>query len=179
MKQYTIGVFEDRSDAEKAVDRLHHDLSISTDEISFLYRNTEGEVKEVDSDDVTHKTSGEGAVKGAKIGGGVGAALGIATVAGVIPIVGPIFAAGPLVAALGLGAGALGTTAAGAVTGAVAGGIIGALVPLGVSEERAKEYEDRVMAGHVLVAVHADEDKNVSNVLEECGATGLETFRIA
>lgn len=179
MKQYTIGVFTAREDAERAIERLHNDLSIGAEEISYVYRNTDGEIKEVNADEVSTKTSAEGAKQGAKIGGSIGAVLGLATVAGVLPIIGPIFVAGPLAAALGLGAGALGTTAAGAITGAAAGGLIGALIPLGVSEGKAKAYEDRVLAGNVLVAVHADEEKDVLAVLGECGATDLEAYRVS
>lgn len=179
MKQYTIGVFLEREAAEKAVNRLHQDLSIGTDEISYVYRNTEGEVKEVDTDEVSGKTVGEGAADGAKVGGGIGAALGLATVVGMIPVIGPVFAAGPIVAALGIGTGVIGTTAAGALTGAAAGGLVGALVSLGVSEEKAKEYHDRVEAGSVLIAVHEDESKDVASILNQEGATDVDIYRLA
>lgn len=47
MKQTTIGVFEERSLAEKAIDSVYKQFNIPAEDISFLYRNTDGEVKEV------------------------------------------------------------------------------------------------------------------------------------
>jgi uncharacterized membrane protein len=91
--------------------------------------------------------------------------------------VGPLFAAGPLAAALGL-TGAVGTTAAGAATGAAAGGVIGALVNIGVTEEHAKQYEDRVNAGDVLVAVHAEEDIDVAGLLTGAGALEVNVYQL-
>lgn len=177
MKQITVGLFVNREDAEKAINQIHNSLGVDTDHISYIYRNTDGEVREVDADDVSSSTPGEGAKSGAVIGGTVGAIAGIATVAGLIPVIGPIFAAGPLAAALGL-TGALGTTAAGAATGAVAGGVIGALTNMGIGEERAQRYADRVRAGDVLVSTHADTDKDVASLLTECGATDVEVYRV-
>lgn len=179
MKQYTIGTFPSRASAESAISRLHTEAGIDADEISYVYKNTEGDIKEVSADEVAPSTPAEGAQKGAMIGGSIGAIAGLATVAGIIPVIGPIFAAGPLISALGIGAGALGTTAAGALTGAAAGGLIGALANLGVSGEKAKEYEDRVMAGNVLVAVHSEDDKNIATIFTESGATDIEVFALA
>lgn len=175
MKNITLATFSTRADAEKAINQLHNELHISHDEISYLYKNTENEIKEVDTDDISSATPKEGAVDGAKIGGTVGAIAGIATVIGVIPVIGPIFAAGPLMAALGL-TGAVGTTAAGAITGAAAGGLVGALMNIGVGEENAKRYADYVIAGNVLLTVHSDEDKDPSPILLSCGAEGVERF---
>lgn len=176
MKYLTLGIFTTRSDAEKAINEIHRDLNISHDNISFLYKNTENETKEVNAADVTASTPTEGAKTGAVIGGSLGALAGIAAVAGVIPIVGPIFAAGPLLTALGV-TGAVGTAAAGAITGAAAGGLIGALANLGVSEERAKIYADRVSIGNVLVAVYSDENVNVGEIMTRSGAEEVEMFQ--
>jgi uncharacterized membrane protein len=176
MKKLTIGIFSARTDAEKAINELHNKLDVRTDDISYIYKDSEGNVKEVDADDVASNTAGEGAKKGAAIGGTLGALAGIATVAGIIPIVGPIFAAGPIMALLGI-TGAVGTTAAGAVTGAAAGGIIGALVNLGVGKEKAQHYSDRVAAGDILVAVHSDDTAEVSQLLGDCGAADIEVYK--
>ncbi|MEK7080093.1 MAG: hypothetical protein AAB901_02275, partial [Patescibacteria group bacterium] len=141
MKKFTIGVFGAREDAEKAINRIHNELGVPSSDISYLYKNTEGDVHEIHAGDVASDTPVEGATKGAAIGGALGAIAGIAAVAGIIPVVGPLFAAGPLAVALGL-TGAVGTTAAGALTGAAAGGLIGALANMGVGEENAKRYAD-------------------------------------
>ncbi len=178
MKHLTLGTFANREDAEKAINRLHNELGVDHGEISYVYRNTEGETHEVDSSEVSSSTPAEGAKSGAVIGGSIGALAGIATAIGVIPVIGPVFAAGPLVAALGL-SGALGVTTAGAVTGAAAGGLIGALANLGVGEEKAKQYADRVTAGNILLSVHAEESTDPAAVMIDCGAENVETFRPA
>jgi len=172
----TIGIFTDRTNAEAAINRLHNELKVPTDDISYIYKNMEGEVKEVDAGDVAADTPAEGAGKGAMVGGTIGALAGIATVAGVIPVIGPLFAAGPLATAIGL-TGAVGTTAAGAATGAAAGGVIGALVNLGVGQEQAQQYEDRVKSGDILVAAHTEHDARA--VLEECGAVDTDVYSLA
>lgn len=177
MKKTIIGVFASRSDAEHAINRLHNELSIPNEEISYLYRNTDDEVKEVSAEDISRDTAGEGAKKGAGIGAVAGGLAGIAATAGLIPVVGPFFAAGPLLAALGIG-GAIGATAAGAVGGAAVGGIIGALANVGVGKEKAQEYQDRVVAGDVLVAVHSEKDMDTEKLLMECGATSSETYSV-
>ncbi len=173
MKQFTVALFADRSAAEEAINRIHNELNIPNEDISYIYKNKSGEVKEVDASDVSTDTPAEGASKGAMIGGTIGALAGLATVAGIIPVIGPLFAAGPLAAALGL-TGALGTTAAGAVTGAAAGGILGALTHLGVGTEKAQHYSDRVEAGDILVSAYAEEDATA--IFRECGAIETDAY---
>lgn len=175
MKKLSAGVFESRDAAEKAINYLHNELRVPTSDISFIYRNTDGEVREVHAGTVSSHTPGEGAKKGATIGGTIGALLGIATVAGIIPVIGPVFAAGPLMTALGI-TGAIGTTAAGAVTGAAAGGLIGALANMGIGKENAQRYADRVAAGDILVIVYADEGIGVVDALRELGALDVEAY---
>jgi len=177
MKQLIVGTFASRSDAENLIDHLHRARGVSQDDISYVYRNTEGEVTEVDSDEVAAKTPKEGAKRGAVIGGAAGTLAGVATVVGLIPVIGPIFAAGPLIAALGIGAGAVGTTAAAAVTGAAAGGVIGALTKYGASEGEAKSYEDSVLSGDVLVAVYTeDENGQITAIFADHGATAVNAY---
>ncbi|MEK7099906.1 MAG: hypothetical protein AAB883_02095 [Patescibacteria group bacterium] len=177
MKKFTIGVFGAREDAEKAINRIHNELGVPSSDISYLYKNTEGDVHEIHAGDVASDTPVEGATKGAAIGGALGAIAGIAAVAGIIPVVGPLFAAGPLAVALGL-TGAVGTTAAGALTGAAAGGLIGALANMGVGEENAKRYADRVEAGDILVSAYADETVDVRALLDEAGALDTESYSV-
>lgn len=175
MKNMTIGIFSDRSNAEAAINRLHNELQIPNDDISYIYRNMDGDVVEVEADDISTKTPAEGAKKGAVIGGTIGAIAGLATVAGVIPVIGPLFAAGPLAAALGL-TGAVGTTAAGAATGAAAGGVIGALANLGIGQEKAQHYSDRVGAGDILVAAHTEHDAR--QIMTESGAVEADIYTL-
>lgn len=178
MKQFTIALFDSREHAEEAIRTVTKEHDIDAGDISYAYRNTNGDVTEVDPKDVDGESIAEGAGDGAMVGGTIGALAGLVTAAGVIPVIGPLFAAGPLVAALGLGAGAVGTTAAGGLTGAAAGGLIGALSAWGVDATKAKEYEDQVSAGNVLLTVHADESVNLIPVLSNCGATDVNVYSV-
>jgi hypothetical protein len=177
MKKITLGVFTSREAAEKAIVHLQNENHIDASDISYIYRNTNDELKEVAVDSIEKKDEGtkmaEGAAGGAVTGAVVGTIAGLATVAGVIPVIGAIFVAGPLLAALGIGAGAVGAAAA---TGVIAGGLIGALTNLGLSENVAKEYQDRVFAGDILVAVHAEDSETVKETLLAKGAVSIEAY---
>ena len=175
IKNTITGIFDSRDAAEKAINEIHSRLKIANEDISFVYRNTEGDVKEVSASKISSNTAGEGAAKGATVGGALGALAGIATVVGIIPLIGPIFVAGPIIAALGI-SGALGTTAAGALTGAAAGGLVGALANLGIGKENAQRYEDRVRAGDVLVIVYSPEASDVSTILNQNGALEVNVY---
>ncbi|MEO6145851.1 MAG: hypothetical protein ABIT70_02135, partial [Sulfuriferula sp.] len=87
----------------------------------------------------------EGATIGGSAGGLAGGALGLLAGIGAlaIPGVGPFIAAGPIMAAL-----------SGAAVGAAIGGIGGALVGLGMPEYEAKQYEEKVKDGNILISVH-------------------------
>ena len=178
MKQLTLGTFASRADAERAINDLHQEERIDKDEISFIYRNDQGKVREIDADDITGDTPMEGATKGAAIGGTIGALAGLATFAGVLPVIGPLLAAGPIATALGL-TGALGSAAAGGLTGAAAGGVVGGLVNLGLSQEHAQQYEDSVRAGNILVAVHTDADVDAAAVLLRNNAMDVNEYSLA
>jgi hypothetical protein len=175
MKKVTIGTFASRSEAEKAINLLHKKFDVDTNDISYLYKNTEGATMEVDSEDISSHTPAEGAKKGAVIGGTIGALAGIAAVVGIIPIIGPLVVGGTLATALGLTT-AVGTAAAGAVAGAAGGGVLGALTNLGVGKEKAQKYSDRVAAGDILVSVTSENAAEVATALVECGAMNVEVF---
>jgi hypothetical protein len=177
MKKTIIGVFANREDAEKAINYIHNKFSVPNDDISYIYRNTRNEVWQVSANEVSTNTPREGARKGAGAGAVVGALAGIAATMGVIPVVGPFFAAGPILTSLGI-IGAVGTTAAGAVGGAVVGGVIGGLVNLGVGKEKAKRYEDYVVAGNILVAVNTEESAPVESALVGHNAVDVETYAV-
>ncbi len=103
--------------------------------------------------------------------------IGIGAIA--IPGIGGLLIGGPLAAALGL-TGAAAATVSGAVTGALAGGLVGGLVGLGVPEETAKVYENRIREGGVLIAVAAREgDDEAHAVLEEHGADEIRNVMVA
>ncbi|HYD93234.1 MAG TPA: hypothetical protein VEB18_02130 [Candidatus Paceibacterota bacterium] len=178
MKKLTIGVFAARDAAEKAINELHNKEKIPTEDISYIYRNTSGEVKERDADDIARDTMGESIGKGATVGGTLGALAGIATFAGILPVIGPLFVAGPLAAALGF-SGAAGAAVAGGAAGAAVGSIVAALGRLGLSSEHAQRYEDHVSAGNILVTVHTDEQADVIGVLTAAGAVDVESYAVS
>lgn len=105
---------------------------------------------------------GTKALKGTGAGSAIGTTLG--AVAGIIAGVGSNF----LIPGLGLVvAGPLAVGLAGAGAGAVAGGIIGALVGSGISEDRAKIYEDGIKKGNIVLTVHARNDADADYIAEE------------
>lgn len=169
-----FGVFTERENAENAINELENggfdpkNISIvmkDTDDAKVIQNNTGANVAE---------GATAGATTGAVAGGLAGLLIGIGAIA--IPGVGALFIAGPLVTALGL-TGAAASTIAGATTGALAGGLIGALIKLGIPEEDAKVYEDRVKSGAILVAVPEMEGrhKEVSIILTDEGAEQVKT----
>jgi len=137
-----VGVFEHRSDAERAIEALH--LAGFTDEkIGFIMRDG-GE--HVTHDVATTGTSaaGEGAVGGMLAGAGIGGLIAAAASL-LVPGFGPVLAGGILATTLG-----------GAAIGAAAGGILGSLVGMGVPEEEARYYQTEFESGRMLVTVQAE-----------------------
>jgi hypothetical protein len=173
MKKQIFAVFSSLDSADLAINEVHNTLSVSADEISYVYRNKDGERVSGDGSDIATSTPGEGAATGATTGGVIGAVIGIVASAGVLGPIGGVVAAGPLLTALGI-TGAVGATVATAATGAVAGGLIGALTNMGVGEPKAREIEERVKAGDVLVHVHAENVDEVVRIFQEHGATSIE-----
>lgn len=139
MHAKTVGVFETREAAERAVADLRK-AGYRDDQIGVVARDARG--KTVTTDGAGETNAGEGAAIGAAAGAGALALGSLAVSFGVIPVIGPILAVGPLAAAL--------ISAAG---GAAAGGIAGALIGWGIPEEDAAYYEGEVKAGRFLVTV--------------------------
>jgi len=157
-----IGVFNSRSDAEKAISQLRG-KGFGTEEINIVSK--EGTSKKGQSqtydDDVT-----DGALTGGTIGGIGGLLLGAGVVAGVgamaIPGIGPIIAMGPISAAIG---------------GAVAGGIAGGLIDWGIPAEASQRYEQSVAQGGILAIIKTNSTKvdAAAQVLRQHGATDVES----
>ncbi len=182
MKKLTIATFVSPTDAETAITRLQQELNVPSDAISSIYRTDEIAPDEVihdhEDEDGTMQRDilvKEGAGEGAVVGGSLGALAGLATFLGMIPVIGPIFAAGPIVAALGIGAGVVGTTAAGALTGATAGGLVGALTALGINDKKVSAYQEEVNMGNILLLVHKD-NPSITDLLNDAGATEVDSF---
>ncbi len=170
-----LGMFSSQEDAERVI----HDLErngYNPKDVSIVMRDTRA------SHDVAKRTGASttdavtsGAVTGGLIGGLAGLLIGVGAIA--LPGIGGILIAGPIAAALGL-TGAAATTISGTVTGALAGGIIGALVSLGVPEQQARVYEQRIREGAILLLVPVGNrvETFVSDVMEKYGVQDMQTI---
>ncbi|MEC4984344.1 MAG: DUF1269 domain-containing protein [Oscillatoria sp. PMC 1068.18] len=166
-----VGVFKKRSDIEDVI-RDIKGAGFDMERVSILARNLE----DVEGSKEITETHGNEAKEGAGIGattgtvlGGIGGFLvGVGLLA--IPGIGPILAAGAEISALA-------STLAGAGIGAASGGIIGALVGLGIPEEKAKIYEDRVKAGDYLIMVSGT-DNDINRVRDLMRKRHVEDFDI-
>jgi Protein of unknown function (DUF1269) len=139
-------------------------------------KNANEKVKDLTSKDTRDISSGRStdvetkntkAPQAAATGAGIGAALGgslglVATLSAIaIPGIGPLLIAGPLL---------------GAFAGAAAGGAVGVLVGVGIPEDEAKLYEERLKKGGLLVSVHAEtreEADRARAIFQQTGATDI------
>ena len=150
-----IGVFEHRRDAEAALTDLRNS-GFPMDRISLIAKDA-GQHDQIAGVEMDRK-AGNKADEGAKTGAATGAALGglggllvgLGTLA--IPGVGPVLLGGAAATALA-------TALSGGAIGAAAGGIVGGLVGLGIPEDRARIYNDRLNRGAYLVMVDGDQDE--------------------
>ncbi|WP_016949848.1 general stress protein [Anabaena sp. PCC 7108] len=168
-----VGVFSHRRDAEQAL----HDLKNSgfpMEKVSIIAKDRDNK-EDIAGTQVTEKVgdkSEEGAkvggISGGTVGGLTGLLIGLGTLA--IPGVGPIMLAGGVATALA-------TTVAGAGIGAVAGSLIGGLIGLGIPEERARIYNERVEQGAYLVIIDGT-DAELTRVREILHNRGVEDFEV-
>ena len=149
-----VGVFEDRMQADRAVDALHR-AGFRDDQIGVALRYG-GRASGVEDTVTTTEEShvGTGAVTGAMTGLGLGALAGLGVLSGVIPVIGPAIAGGTL-----------GVILTNAAAGAGLGGLAGALVGAGIPEDEADYYQDEFEEGRAIVTVRpegrADEAKAI------------------
>jgi hypothetical protein len=136
-----VAAFEDRLEAERAVDELEQ-AGFRPEDVGFVIRGSQA-VEGGMITDAEGTKDGRGAAAGMVTGAGVGAILGAAA-AMLVPGVGPVLATGILTTALG-----------GAIAGTAVGGIVGAMTGLGISEDEAKFYEQEFKAGKAIIAVQA------------------------
>ena len=164
------GLFYSREEAEAAVRGLK-DAGFDQDRISVIARDAD-KVEGVQSTENVGNKADEGAAAGALTGGALGGITGLLVGLGAlaIPGIGPIIFAGAEATAIA-------TTLAGGAIGAATGGLVGALVGLGIPEEKAKVYNDRVSGGSFLVMVTGTEAevKRAETIMQRCG---VEEFGI-
>jgi len=138
-----VGVFDGPDHAERALNGLK-DRGFTPEQVSVVAQNKSDVTQMAEHTDMAG--GGEGAAAGAVTGGVLGGLAGflIGISALVIPGIGPIVGSGIIV-----------STLAGAGIGAVAGGLVGALTEQGVDENDAREYEEHVKQGRILLTAHA------------------------
>lgn len=171
MTETIIAVFPNRTDAESVLARLES-AGFNPKDMSLIVKDTRETV-------TTTNTPAEGAVSGATTGGLIGGLAGLLVGIGAIttPGLGAVLIGGPIAAALGLTRAAA-STVTGALTGAVAGGLIGTLTGFGVPEDVARDYENVIRLGGVLLAVPATDQTRdqVRQVLQENNAEQIRTI---
>lgn len=145
-----VGVFNNHRDAETALNKLKN-IGFDMNNVSVIAKDRDKDQSLSEHKKTEGNKSDEGAKAGAATGGIVGTLTGLLVGLGTlaIPGIGPIMLAGATATAVA-------TTIAGGAIGAAAGGLVGALIGLGIPEEQAKVYNDRIAQGHYLVIVTGD-----------------------
>ena len=158
-----VGVFDERSKADRAIDDLVK-AGFRNNQIGVVTRDPQGRtVVTTEGEAESHAASG--AVTGVVAGAAIGGVVGLGVLSGIIPVIGPAIAAGTLATIL--------TNAAG---GAVIAGLSGALIGWGVPEEHAKYYDGQLQAGRVVVTVHTDDRcDRARTILESHGGYNHES----
>lgn len=173
MTYLVLGIVDSHATANQLIDALQR-KGFEPRDFSIIVRDTV--VKTAHPNGVA-SAAVTGATTGATLGALAGLLVGIGAIA--VPGVGALLIGGPIAAALGL-TGAAAATVSGAVTGALAGGLVGGLVDLGVPEDEAKAYEERLREGGVLVAVStvATNEDMVRQVFAEFKADQVRTIQL-
>lgn len=150
--QRAVGVFANRQRAETALQELRN-AGFAMDRVSVITRDRTAEfVTDAGVVPGVGNKVDESATAGAVTGGALGTLTGLLVGLGAIAIPG----LGPVVVG-GAAATALITTLTGGVVGAASGGLLGALLGLGIPEEQAKIYRDRIHQGDYLVMIEGSE----------------------
>lgn len=145
------GLFKDRESAEGAYNSALSRGYTSDDVNLMMTDDTRNRYFANDTDTELGSKALEGAGAGSAIGGTLGAIIGGIAAIGTnvfLPGLG-LIVAGPLAAAL-----------AGAGAGGLTGGLVGALIGSGIPEDRAREYEEGVKNGGIVMGVNARNDED-------------------
>jgi len=164
--QAVLAGYRSHQDAETAIRLLAKD-GLPVDKISIIGRNFETR-EDVQGFYRPADAALEGGAVGAWFGGLFGLLLGTGLF--IIPVVGPLLVLGPLAGLI-----------AGAITGAGVGALASGLVSLGVPQDQAIKYQERLQAGEFLVVVHgatAAETGRASSVLQNTSHAHLQTHSV-
>lgn len=156
-----IGVFSNKFKAEATLDTLES-KGYEARDLSVIVKDG---VRYTEHAGVKGGSVAEGAISGAAAGSVLGGLAGILIGLGAltIPGVGVFLIGGPIAAALGI-TGAAATAVSAATTGALAGGLLGGMIAVGIPDEEAKIYEQRIKEGAVLLAVPVALENRVREV---------------
>ncbi|MDQ3322911.1 MAG: hypothetical protein M3525_10860 [Acidobacteriota bacterium] len=149
------GMFRDRESAESAYNSAIS-RGYSKDDVNLMMTDQTRD-SWYSGQDVGDSGLGSKALEGAGAGSAIGGTLGA--------IIGGIAAIGTSVLLPGVGliiAGPLAAALAGAGAGGLTGGLVGALVGSGIPEDRAKEYEEGVKNGGVVMGVNPRSDEDAA-----------------
>ncbi|MGB8701791.1 MAG: DUF1269 domain-containing protein [Thermosynechococcaceae cyanobacterium] len=176
LEQRAVGVFTNYDVTETALNELKN-RGFLMDRVSVVGRdinlhtemagaNTSDQLANIDNlttdENEAEETAQKGAVAGSTLGGMTGLLVGLGIIA--IPGIGPIMLAGATATAIA-------TVISGGVIGAAVGSLAGGLVGLGIPNDRAKVYSDRITAGDYLVIVEgSDADITLAQaIFSHCG----------
>src|SRR5262249_46343337 len=155
-----IGIFNDRPSAEAAYVLLK-DMGYTEDDINILLSD-EARLRYFPAPRLEAEVVGISLHEGPGIGAAVGAGAGL--------IFGAMIGAAASLAFPGIGlvvAGPLAATLAGAGIGAMTGGLLGSLVGLGIPENQAKTYEEKIKAGAIIIGVTPYSGKDTQKIKDE------------
>ncbi|HET6884407.1 MAG TPA: hypothetical protein VFI31_29915 [Pirellulales bacterium] len=139
-----VGIFDKVRMAQQAVEELR-EAGFIEKQIGLIARKVEvTQIASEPSDD--EKRTADGALGGILTGAGLGGLWAIGIEVELLPAIGELVLGGIFSGLF-----------AGAIAGAAAGGIIGTLVAAGLPREHAKEYEQQVRAGRVIITVRTDD----------------------
>lgn len=170
-----VGTFSNRRTAEQALHELR-DSGFPMDRVSVITKDANHQDKlagaEVHDARKHNNKADDGATLGAATGGALGGLTGLLVGLGTlaIPGVGPIMLAGATATALA-------TTLAGTAIGAVTGGLLGALIGLGILEEDARGYHERIVRGEYLVIVDGT-DYEIARAETILHRRGIESYKV-
>lgn len=155
-----LGIFPGEEQAENAAMRLM-ESGFTSEDISFLLHIHSGSDRDaVESMDVTSKSAEKGR---SALGGALGSITNIGALA--IPEVGKFIAGGPVRAILS----SIGNS-----------GLTGAFVGMGIRGEDARQLEERIRAGGVMLSVRCSSSVSVTraeNLLKQAGAQDIACDR--
>lgn len=147
------GLFRDRESAERAYNSAST-RGYGKDDVNLLMSDETRKTHFSDSG-MGNTELGDKALEGAGVGSAIGGTVGAVLAA--------IAAIGTSIALPGIGlvvAGPLAAALAGAGAGGLTGGLVGALVGSGIPEERAREYEEGVKSGGIVMGIPARSDED-------------------